>query len=476
MQDVISDPQGFIMSNTQYPSLKTGGSAAPASYVTAVTCDKVEGDTETVWSFKQVKGGTVSEIGVVIAPNKQSVTWTPAIVNGVLSWTNDGGLPNPPDVSVIGPAGQRGETGPAGPSGPAGATGPTGPRGETGPAGRDGVDVVVTIVPFDGGHQINVITAAGTQTFDVADGKEGPAGPTGPKGDPGPVGPVGPAGPQGEKGLTGDQGPAGPQGAKGDPGEAGSVGPVGPQGEIGPQGEPGPAGPAGPKGDPGEQGPPGPQGPAGGPEGPIGPQGPQGETGPAGPQGERGEAGISPTVSSAHIEGGTRLTIVDAEGSTDIDILNGRDGAQGERGPEGHVGPAGPQGPPGPAAGFVGSHMIYIGTGAASISEDVTVPKGAKLVVQYMDNYGSRGSEIGMARYTLTAKIRIDGSNIAIAAEMQVPIFGSQSWALLPYAAEFTIPEALTLKTGSRVSLYSLVYASESGDIALRTGPALIVW
>lgn len=329
MADIISDPQGFIMANTQYPSLKSGGSVVPGEYVTAVTCDKTEGEAETVWVFRQLKGGAITEIGTVRAPNKQSVTWTPSISNGELTWTNDGGLPNPPPVSVVGPAGPRGETGAAGPVGPAGATGASGPAGPAGAPGKDGYDVVVTIVPFDGGHQMSVITKAGTQTFDIADGAEGPAGPAGPKGEAGPIGPVGPAGPAGEAGPKGEQGPVGPAGPKGEAGETGPMGPAGPEGPQGPQGDTGPAGPAGPKGDPGEQGPAGPQGPAGGPEGPAGPQGPQGEQGPAGPQGARGEAGFSPVVSTTPIEGGTRITIVDAHGSTDIDVLNGRDGSDG---------------------------------------------------------------------------------------------------------------------------------------------------
>ena len=59
-------------------------------------------------------------------------TFYPSVsVEGVISWTNDGELPNPEPVNIKGPAG---ETGPAGPAGPAGETGPAGPAGPGLPA------------------------------------------------------------------------------------------------------------------------------------------------------------------------------------------------------------------------------------------------------------------------------------------------------------------------------------------------------
>lgn len=122
----------------------------------------------------------------------------------------------------------------------------------------------------------------------------------------------------------------------------------------------------------GEQGPAGPEGPEG-PEGPQGPagedgaQGPQGPAGADGAQGPAGEDGFSPTVTTAPIEGGTRVTITDADGEHTFDIMNGRDGGEaatptiGENGnwyingedtgkpSRGEQGPKGEQGPQGPA-------------------------------------------------------------------------------------------------------------------------------
>lgn len=73
------------------------------------------------------------------------VTYTPSVsAEGVLSWTNDGGLENPDPVNIMGPQGETGPQGVQGDTGAAGAKGDTGPqgpqgeqgeKGETGPAG-----------------------------------------------------------------------------------------------------------------------------------------------------------------------------------------------------------------------------------------------------------------------------------------------------------------------------------------------------
>ena len=54
--------------------------------------------------------------------------FTPSVSgDGVLSWTNDGGLENPQAVDITGPAGPQGVKGDAGPQGPEGPQGPQGP-------------------------------------------------------------------------------------------------------------------------------------------------------------------------------------------------------------------------------------------------------------------------------------------------------------------------------------------------------------
>lgn len=87
---------------------------------------------------------------------------------GVLSWSNNSGLPNPEPVNISGPVGPQGPTGQRGPQGLQGPQGSQGPQGERGPQGE--------------------------------------VGPTGPQGEQGPMGPQGPQGEQGPTGPTGPQG------------------------------------------------------------------------------------------------------------------------------------------------------------------------------------------------------------------------------------------------------------------------------
>ena len=45
--------------------------------------------------------------------------------------------------------------------------------------------------------------------------------------------------------------------------------------------------------------------------------------------GEDGADGVSPTVEITAIDGGNRVSITDADGSTSFDVMNGADGADG---------------------------------------------------------------------------------------------------------------------------------------------------
>ena len=68
--------------------------------------------------------GEPGQAGAAGPAGQNGATFTPSLSpEGVLSWSNDGGLPNPASVNVQGPQGPQGpqgETGPQGPSGPAG--------------------------------------------------------------------------------------------------------------------------------------------------------------------------------------------------------------------------------------------------------------------------------------------------------------------------------------------------------------------
>lgn len=140
-------------------------------------------------------------------------TFIPSLdAEGNLSWTNNGGLANPPTVNIRGPQGVRGNQGVQGIQGIPGIQGPQGEQGEQGPQG-----------------------APGPQGAQGATGAQGPKGDTGayflPDVDSegnlswqnnggldnppvvnirGPQGPQGPEGPQGLRGASGAAGIAGP--------------------------------------------------------------------------------------------------------------------------------------------------------------------------------------------------------------------------------------------------------------------------
>lgn len=113
--------------------------------------------------------------------------------------------------------------------------------------GGDGFSPVISVEKIDGGHRVTITDAAGTKTFDVADGKNGSGSGTGgadgedggyyyptvtdgvlnwsaskagmPAAEAANVkGEKGDDGAPGAKGDTGEPGPEGPQGAKGEDG------------------------------------------------------------------------------------------------------------------------------------------------------------------------------------------------------------------------------------------------------------------
>ena len=293
---------------------------------------------------------------------------------GVLSWTNNGGLENPSPANIRGPQGatgpqgeqgiqgekgDTGETGPQGPKGDTGETGPQGPKGDTGETGPQGpkgdmgetgpqgpkgdtgtgldirgtyasVEALEAAVQTPGqGDMYNVGTAS-PYTIYMWDESAGAWLSQGQL--QGPAGPQGEQGPQGEKGDTGETGAQGPKGDAGpyflpsvsaegvlswtnnggleNPEQANIRGPQGEQGEQGPQGETGATGAQGPQGETGPQG----------PKGDTGEQGPQGE---AGPQGEQGTPGVSPTVTVSKAGQVTTVTFHTAEGDVEAEIRDG---------------------------------------------------------------------------------------------------------------------------------------------------------
>lgn len=236
---------------------------------------------------------------------KDGVTFHPVVSDdGVLSWTNDGGLDNPEPVDITGP---QGEQGPKGEQGPRGYTGEDGERG---PAGADGVGIASvgnTISYEDGGVNTIIFTLDNgvKKTVEVRNGSKGSTGETGATGPEGPQGPQGVQGPKGETGATGPQGPAGEDGA---PGEDGAAGKDGTTPHIGSNGnwwigekDTGIAatGPAGKDGATGPQGPTG----AAGKDGATGATGPAGNDGAPGKDGARGTGVLKVTTSTTSASG-----------------------------------------------------------------------------------------------------------------------------------------------------------------------------
>ena len=166
---------------------------------------------QTGWTFQKRNAFTQIDVGTGLlktyANNKlilsstggggggSGVTFIPSVSpEGVISWTNDGGLPNPTPVNIKGPTGEMGPTGATGatgPAGPAGETGPAGPTGATGPAGSNGT----TFTPSVSSEGVISWTNDGGLANPSPVNIKGPTGATGPAGAAGATGATGPAGP-----------------------------------------------------------------------------------------------------------------------------------------------------------------------------------------------------------------------------------------------------------------------------------------
>ena len=290
------------------------------------------------------------------------VTFTPHIsLDGVISWTNDGGLANPAPVSVKGAKGDKGETGATGATGAQGEQGEKGDKGDAGEAGKAATIAVGAVETGDPGTEASV-TNTGTENAAVLRF----------------VIPRGEKGEQGERGLQGERGERGETGAKGETGAQGEPGKDGTSFKVlglyaslsalqaaHPTGSSGDAwavgtseansiylwdaekaqwenigsikGQKGEKGDPGERG-------EQGAQGEVGATGAQGEQGIQGVPGEKGADGVSPTVTVEAITGGHKVSITDIGGTQSFKVL---DGAKGQQGEQGVAGEAGARGEPG---------------------------------------------------------------------------------------------------------------------------------
>lgn len=419
LYDVQSDRVGFKRADeaayTYTEPLKgADGVGIPTGGVAGqVLAKKTDSDYDTEWITKTGGGG-----------DGDGATFIPSVSKaGVISWTNDKGLPNPAPVDISGPQGPQGIQGPQGETGPKGEPGATGPRGEKGETGSTGPR-----------------GATGSQGAkgDKGDtGEQGPQGIPGEKGEKGDKGDTGPQGPQGEKGADGtgvtilgsfgsleELEAAHPTGNAGDaylvngdlyvwsPTEEGwkNAGNIqGPQGETGPQGDKGDKGDTGPKGDkgaPGEKG----------ERGETGPQGPQGETGPQGEKGDKGDTGPQGEKGADGAPGETG-----PQGPQGIQGIPGEAGPRGEAGAKGDTGDPGPRGEKGdpgigiPAGGAAGQVLVKSsGADYATqwVTESVCVQNVTIAADQFTEFTPSDADETAIAQIGYTKRAEIPAANV----------------------------------------------------------------
>lgn len=119
--------------NNEIHAVKIYGQGTPTANM-MVKVIVPQGNQALAWFFVPGGGGGTGD----------GATFYPSVSEeGIISWTNDKGLPNPAPVDIKGPQGiqgEQGEVGATGPQGPKGSIGPQGPQGPKGPAGKDGAD------------------------------------------------------------------------------------------------------------------------------------------------------------------------------------------------------------------------------------------------------------------------------------------------------------------------------------------------
>ena len=98
---------------------------------------------ETEVSSNIVETESDSLIGT---PGIDGVTFTPSVSQeGIISWTNNGGLSNPTPINIKGEKGEKGERGPKGDNGEKGDKGDKGEKGERGNVSSDTINSIVVV-------------------------------------------------------------------------------------------------------------------------------------------------------------------------------------------------------------------------------------------------------------------------------------------------------------------------------------------
>lgn len=120
-----------------------------------------QGNQSLAWFF--IPG---SDSGGGGGTGKDGATFFPSVSEeGIISWTNNGNLPNPDPVNIMGPQGPQGIQGEIGPQGPQGEQGEQGIQGAPGQNGQNGADALINGVNSLTINTSNGIT--GTQSGDM---------------------------------------------------------------------------------------------------------------------------------------------------------------------------------------------------------------------------------------------------------------------------------------------------------------------
>lgn len=126
----------------------------------------------------------------VIQDGKNGATFYPDVsADGIISWTNNRGLPNPNPVNIKGEKGDKGDKGDKGERGEQGIQGLKGETGEQGEKGTDGTSATHRW----SGTTLYITSASGTSSANLK----------GEKGDPGTNGKDGTNGTNGKDGVDG---------------------------------------------------------------------------------------------------------------------------------------------------------------------------------------------------------------------------------------------------------------------------------
>lgn len=215
--------------NGEIHALKGYGTAIP-NVNTIVKVIVPQGNQALAWFFVPIE----SSFG------EKSATFIPSVSEtGMISWSNDGGLPNPTPVNIKGPQGEQGLQGEQGEQGEQGPQGNIGPQGSVGPYFTPSVDKDGNLSWTNNGdlsnpNTVNIRGPQGIQGVQGVQGNQGDRGPVGPYfipsvstegilswantgglDNPDSINIQGPQGEPGPKGETGSQGEMGPIGATG---------------------------------------------------------------------------------------------------------------------------------------------------------------------------------------------------------------------------------------------------------------------